>query len=107
MTKEIKPEIDSQKRSIMVCQHTACLKNGSAQVLKTFQESDLPEDIIVKGVECQGQCSSGPTVRIIPEETWYCRVKPSDVSLIVNQHLKGGKRVEEKLHPRIHLRVNL
>jgi (2Fe-2S) ferredoxin len=107
MTKEIKTEINLGKKCIMICQHTACLKNGSAQVLKTFQESDLPEDVIVKAVECQGQCSSGPTVRIVPEETWYCRVKPSDVSLIVEQHLKGGKIVAEKLHPRIHLRVNL
>lgn len=63
-------------------------------------------DFQVQAAECQGQCSSGPTVRIVPEETWYCRVKPSDVPLIVNQHFLGGKRIEEKLNPRIHMRFS-
>ncbi|HBE30309.1 MAG TPA: 2Fe-2S ferredoxin, partial [Cyanobacteria bacterium UBA11368] len=40
---------------------------------------------------------SGPTVRIIPEETWYWQVKPNDVPAIIEQHLRGGKPVEAKL----------
>ena len=98
--------LSKQQRCVIVCQHTSCLKNGSEKVLAAFEESDLPKDIIVEGSECQGQCSSGPTVRIVPEETWYCRIQPSDVPLIVEQHLKGGKRIEAKLHPRIHMRFS-
>ena len=94
------------KRCVMVCQHTSCLENGSAKVLATFKEADLPEDVLVTRTDCQGQCSSGPTVRIVPEETWYYRVQPGDVSLIVEQHLKEGKRIETKLNPRIHLRFS-
>lgn len=61
----------------------------------------------VEGVEivaegCQGQCNMGATVRILPDETWYCRVKPEDVPLIVSQHLQGGKAVDRLLHPRMH-----
>lgn len=95
----------SQERCVLVCQHTSCLAAGSVAVLAAFEAANLTE-FTVKGTSCQGQCSSGPTVRIVPEETWYCRVKPSDVPIIVEQHLLGGKPVEAKLHPRIHLRFS-
>lgn len=92
-----------QKRTVMICQHTACRKAGAAKVFEAFEKEILPEDIDLQKCECQGQCSSSPTVRIIPEETWYCRVQPRDVPQIVQEHLKDGNRVEHKLNPRIHL----
>lgn len=96
---------ESEERCVLVCQHKSCLAAGSAAVLAAFEAAELTE-FQVKGTGCQGQCSSGPTVRIVPEETWYCRVKPSDVPIIVEQHLLGGKPVEAKLHPRIHMRFS-
>jgi (2Fe-2S) ferredoxin len=53
---------------------------------------------------CLGQCNIGPTVRVIPDEIWYYRVTPEDVPLIVEQHLKQGEPVQEKLNPRFHPR---
>ena len=97
---------ENQPRCIMVCQHISCRNNGAAKVLAAFEDAHLPKDVSVKAVECQGQCSLGPTVRIVPEETWYCRVKPNDVPRIVEQHLKGKKIVKEKLHPRIHSNIS-
>jgi len=91
-----------EQREVIVCQYRSCLANGSAEVLAAFQATQV-SGVVVKGSSCQGQCSSGPTVRIIPEEIWYCRVTPEDVSAIAEQHLKGGKVVEAKLNPRIHL----
>ncbi len=99
-----KPELSAHQKCVLVCQNTSCLNNGSGQILALFENSNLPENVSIIAAECQGQCSVGPTVRIIPEETWYCRVNPSDVPKIVTQHLWKGNRVEEKLHPRIHLR---
>lgn len=94
---------DDTKRCVLVCQYESCRENGSAETLAAFTVAEVPKDVTVIGTDCQGQCSSGPTVRIIPEETWYCRVKPTDVPSIVEQHLKKGKRVARKLHPRIHI----
>ena len=94
-----------EERCVLVCQYKSCLANGSEAVLAAFEAADL-NDFTVMGTGCQGQCSSGPTVRIVPEEAWYCRVKTTDVPIIVEQHLKGGKRVEAKLHPRIHMRFS-
>jgi (2Fe-2S) ferredoxin len=92
-----------EKVRVMVCQYTSCLSNGSDEVLKAFKNADLPDNVEVIGCGCQGQCSVGPTVRITPEEIWYYRVKPDDVPVIVEQHLKNGEIVKEKLNPRIHL----
>lgn len=94
-----------EARCVLVCQHTSCTAAGSAAVLAAFEAAEAT-GFTVTATGCQGQCSSGPTVRIVPEETWYCRVKPTDVSVIVEQHLKGGKPVEAKLHPRIHMRFS-
>ncbi len=93
------------ERCVFVCQYRSCLANGSAEVLAAFEAADT-NGFRVMGTGCQGQCTSGPTVRIVPEETWYWRVKPSDVPVIVEQHLKGGKQVEEKLNTRIHMRFS-
>lgn len=95
---------EGEKPCILVCQHRSCTQQGSARTLKAFEE-DAPSDFTVEGSECLGQCSSGPTVRVTSDETWYCQVQPEDVAKIVEQHLKGGAPVEEKLNPRIHLRM--
>lgn len=95
------PETDLKPRCVLVCQHQSCLKNGSANVLMAFKQLMVP-GVLVDSSPCMGQCNIGPSVRITPDETWYYRVKPSDVPLIVSQHLQQGQPVEHLLNPRIH-----
>ncbi|TAE52047.1 MAG: (2Fe-2S) ferredoxin domain-containing protein [Oscillatoriales cyanobacterium] len=85
-------EADTQPetRCVLVCQYQSCLR-------------PVP-GVKVEASSCQGQCNTGPTVRVTPDQIWYCRVKPSDVESIVEQHLKGGKPVEALFNPRIHMR---
>lgn len=96
-------ETEQTPRCVRVCQNQSCLRQGSAEVLSVFQAAEV-SDVTVEASGCLGQCSIGPTVRVTPDEIWYYRVQPSDVSVIVEQHLKGGQAVEEKLNPRIHRR---
>lgn len=96
-------ETHSISRCVLVCQHQSCLRNGAAAVLAAFEATDLA-GVEVQASGCQGQCSVGPTVRVLPDEVWYYRVRPEDVPAIVEQHLKNGKPVERMLNPRIHLR---
>lgn len=91
-----------QTRTVLVCQNCACLSRESEAVLKAFQASDLPADVRVEACSCLGQCNLAPNARVVPEETWYCRLKPEDVPQIVQEHLHGGQPVTAKLHPRIH-----
>ncbi|MEL6381274.1 MAG: (2Fe-2S) ferredoxin domain-containing protein [Cyanobacteria bacterium J06626_18] len=91
----------AQRHLVTICQNRSCLRNGSDQVLAKFQDHQSAK-IMVSGCECQGQCGSGPTVRVMPGDTWYCQVKPEDVEGIVEEHLGSGKPVDRLLHPRIH-----
>ena len=65
-----------------------------------LEHPDANVSIVSSG--CQGQCNLGATVRILPDEVWYCRVKPSDVEAIVQSHLQNGQIVDRLLHPRFH-----
>jgi len=91
-------------RQVLVCQYKNCLARGSAEVLAAFLVDRIPGVEIVAS-ECQGQCNLGPTVRVLPDEIWYCRVKPEDVSDITHQHLEDGHPVSALLHPRFHPQV--
>lgn len=88
-------------RCVRVCQSKSCRKQGSAKVLAAFQAR------AVSGVEttpsaCLGQCGNGPMVLVLPEQVWYCRVLPGEVSAIVDRHLKDGKPVLAMLYPKFH-----
>jgi (2Fe-2S) ferredoxin len=85
---------------VQVCQYKNCLSNGSAEVLAAF-EANAVAGVTVEASGCLGQCNMGPSVRVIPDH-WYCRVKPEDVPVIAEQHLKQGKPVTALLHPRFH-----
>lgn len=91
-----------QRYLVSVCQHRSCSRSGSEAVLKAFQRHQSAT-LMVNGCECQGQCGSGPTVRVMPDDTWYCRVQPEDVDTIVENHLvPDGKPVESLQNPRMH-----
>jgi (2Fe-2S) ferredoxin len=90
-------------KQVFVCQYISCSANGSEAVLEAFQAHQMPEFEVAPS-ECQGQCNMGPTVRVLPDETWYSRVKPEDVLEIIQQHIKDGEPVERLLHPRFHPR---
>ena len=87
---------------VTICQYRSCSRNGAEQVLAAFQQC-APDNVMVSGCECQGQCGSGPTVRIMPENTWYCQVNVEDVEIIMETHLKlDAQPVQRLLNPRIH-----
>jgi (2Fe-2S) ferredoxin len=69
--------------------------------LTAFQ-AILPAGVFVNGTDCMGQCAAGVTVRVMPEGSWYCRICPEHVPLIVEQHLQGNQPVTDLLHPRFH-----
>jgi (2Fe-2S) ferredoxin len=85
-------------KQVLVCQYLNCRANDAAEVLAAFL-SDPAAEIIA--TECQGQCNMGATVRVLPDQVWYCRVKPEDVPEIIQSHLRQGQPVRRLLHPRL------
>lgn len=98
-------------RRVIVCAGTGCLVNGSLKVFDAFvastREAGLNTIVELKAEEtgvfvsksgCQGFCQIGPLVTILPDGTFYTRVKPADVQEIVETTLKKGEPVERLLY---------
>ncbi|MBX2862521.1 MAG: (2Fe-2S) ferredoxin domain-containing protein [Leptolyngbyaceae cyanobacterium MAG.088] len=90
-----------RRRFIQVCQYRSCQRVQAADVLAALKQYANP-DLMVSPSSCLGQCGSGPTVRVAPDNVWYCRVRPKDVNEIYEQHIHQGKPVKRLLHPRFH-----
>lgn len=70
-------------------------------MLAEFQAHSVPRWVVTK-TGCMGQCGNGPMVRILPDNIWYCRVRPEEVSEVVKRHLRGGRPVRAMLSPYFH-----
>ncbi len=93
----------SAEYCVWVCQYRSCQQQGSAEVLTAFTAT-APANVQVLPSDCMGQCSTSVTVRVTPDNIWYCRVQAKQVPLIVQQHLCNHQPVIEMLHPRLHPR---
>ncbi|MEH2263499.1 (2Fe-2S) ferredoxin domain-containing protein [Nostoc sp.] len=97
------PTIDqpSSSKCVQVCQNRTCKKQGAAKVLAAFTAFPIP-DVTVTASSCLGQCGNGPMVLVLPDMVWYSGVQPDEVSLLIENHLLGGERVEQMLYYRFH-----
>lgn len=77
---------------------TSCPASGSFAVLealdRAIQGSELKGNVQLTTCGCMGLCDEGPMMIVYPAGVWYRRVKPSDVSEIVDTHLHHDKPVE-------------
>jgi len=87
---------------IITCGGTGCKASDSSKIaekmqetLKAFGVADKV-DVIVSG--CFGFCEKGPIVKIVPDNTFYTKVKPEDAEEIIKEHIIGGRRVERLLY---------
>ncbi|MEM7579960.1 MAG: ferredoxin [Mastigocoleus sp.] len=88
-------------KCVQVCQNRTCRKQGASSVLKAFLALPVP-GITVKSSGCLGQCGNGPMVLVLPNEIWYCGIRPHEVPLVIEQHLLNGKVVPQLLYPKFH-----
>jgi NADP-reducing hydrogenase subunit HndC len=76
----------------------------SRELLKNMEDEvarrGLGKEVKVIETGCFGFCSMGPIMVVYPEGTFYCRVKPSDAALIVEEHLVKGRPVERLRYAR-------
>ncbi|NEQ49069.1 MAG: (2Fe-2S) ferredoxin domain-containing protein [Leptolyngbya sp. SIO3F4] len=95
------PSPQPKRKFIQVCQYRSCQRFQADAVLNALKQHAGPE-LMVSASSCLGQCGSGPTVRVAPDNVWYCRVQPKDIDEIFEQHICRGKPVKRLLHPRFH-----
>lgn len=102
------------ERRIVVCAGTGCVSNGSLEVykalVKSLRERNIPvitefrpeisheRNYYVSKSGCQGFCQLGPLVQILPDQIFYCRVRPENVETIIEKTIMRNEIVRELLY---------
>lgn len=90
------------KTHVLCCGGTGCKASASDEIIANFQrilkEKGLQDEVQVIRTGCFGFCEKGPIVKILPDNTFYTKVKPSDVQKIVEEHIIKGRKVTDLLY---------
>ena len=63
-----------------------------------IEAKNLQDDVQVVLTGCFGFCEKGPIVKILPDNTFYTQVKPSDAKEIIEEHIVKGRKIERLLY---------
>ncbi len=87
---------------VLCCGGTGCKSSASDEIVANFnsilKEKGLQDEVLVIKTGCFGFCEKGPIVKMIPDNTFYTQVKPSDVQTIVEEHIIQGCKVKDLLY---------
>ncbi|MGF7139069.1 NADH-ubiquinone oxidoreductase-F iron-sulfur binding region domain-containing protein [Roseimarinus sediminis] len=90
------------KMHILVCGGTGCRASQSEEIsnqLKAeLENKGLSDEVNVVNTGCFGFCEKGPVVKVVPDNTFYTEVRPSDAKTIVEEHVLKGRQVKRLLY---------
>jgi len=90
------------KMHLLVCGGTGCRASESEQLFhnlrKEIFEKGLENEVQVITTGCFGFCEKGPIVKVMPDNTFYTRVKPEDATEIIAEHIIKGRKVHRLLY---------
>jgi (2Fe-2S) ferredoxin len=103
-----KPKMGDYKRHLLVCTGPRCTENGEAQTLfdqlgEKFKAAGIDKgELRVKRTRthCFATCKSGPIMCVQPDGIWYYNVNEANLQRIIDEHLVGGRPVEELIYHR-------
>lgn len=94
--------IPHQARRVLVCMGGPCndaAASGLWQHLRAEQERlklrETGDGVMSCKTSCLGPCNLAPVVQVWPEGTTYCGVDEPALDRIIEEHLVGGRLVEE------------
>ncbi len=92
------------KNYILVCGGTGCESSNSdliyKNLLKEAEMQGVKDDVQIVKTGCFGFCEQGPIVKILPDESFYVRVKPEDAHELIAEHIVKGREVKRLLYNR-------
>ena len=79
------------KAKVLFCQKSTCWKNGGKEAFQRMkaelENRDIADRVEMKTVGCLKQCKKAPNIVIMPDKARYSKVKPKQVSNLVEKHL--------------------
>ena len=90
------------KSHLLVCGGTGCRASEADSIVESLNSElasqGLENEVQVIMTGCFGFCEKGPIVKILPDNTFYTEVKPSDATEIVAEHVIKGRKVNRLLY---------
>ncbi|MCK9189988.1 MAG: 4Fe-4S binding protein [Sphaerochaetaceae bacterium] len=87
---------------ILVCGGSGCESSHSDDIYKNLiaeaKAQGVADEVQVVKTGCFGFCEQGPIVKILPEDSFYVQVKPSDAKELISEHIIKGRQVERLLY---------
>jgi bidirectional [NiFe] hydrogenase diaphorase subunit len=95
IAKSVQQENAKYDFEVNVCMDLACGSQGAGQLRDALAKvaDSSGKKILIRKTGCMGPCSSGPLVRVDPDDTLYAKVKDTDAEKIVGS--LGDKPVAE------------
>ncbi len=82
-----------------ICYGAGCISSECREVKEAFiaalENENLKSKVRINLTGCMGACTLGPTLIINPGMVLYCNLSPSDMRVIVKDHIRKGKIVEK------------
>jgi NADH:ubiquinone oxidoreductase subunit F (NADH-binding)/(2Fe-2S) ferredoxin/NAD-dependent dihydropyrimidine dehydrogenase PreA subunit len=87
---------------ILVCGGTGCESNKGDEIYKTLiseaEKQGVKDQVQIVKTGCFGFCEKGPIVKVLPEDSFYVEVKPSDAPEIIAEQIVKGREVKRLLY---------
>lgn len=90
------------KMHLLVCAGNGCHSSRGDLVYGMLRDEvdrrQLKGEVQIIRTGCFGFCEKGPIVKVLPDNTFYTQVKPSDAREIIDEHVIKRRRVERLLY---------
>ena len=79
------------KAKVLFCQKSTCWKKGGKAACKALKAElknrGLAERVEIKTTGCLKKCGKAPNVVMMPDKARYSKVKPKQVTKLIDKHL--------------------
>lgn len=95
---------------ILVCGGTGCESSRADDIYKNLiaeaEAHGVKDEVQIIKTGCFGFCEQGPIVKVLPEDSFYVKVKPEDSKEIISEHVVKGREVTRLLYDKDKSREN-